>query len=81
MKLTEGLESNELSVKLRLVSQLPEYGYNKGAMLAAAHLLSESDACLKTAAGECAVIIILYTRYCSRFRVMADIINNLLKCR
>ena len=53
--MTEGLESNELSVKLRLVSQLPEYGYNKGAMLAAAHLLSESDTRLKTAAGEFAV--------------------------
>lgn len=52
VKMTEGLESNELSVKLRLVSQLPEYGYNKGAMLAAAHLLSESDTRLKTAAGE-----------------------------
>ena len=57
--MTEGLESNELSVKLKLVSQLPEYGYNKGAMLAAAHLLSESDARLKTAAGEfCSCIVI-----------------------
>lgn len=59
VKMTEGLESNELSVKLKLVSQLPEYGYNKGAMLAAAHLLSESDARLKTAAGKfCSCIVI-----------------------
>ena len=59
MKLTEGLESNDISVKLKLVSQLPEYGYNKGAMLAAAHLLSESDARLRTAAGKFAVVIYL----------------------
>ena len=48
----EGLESHDLDVKLRLVSQLPEYGYNRGAMLAAAQLLSESHDRLKAAAGE-----------------------------
>lgn len=53
--MTEGLESNDLDVKVRLVSQLPEYGYNKGAMLAAAHLLSESHARLKATAGECEI--------------------------
>ena len=63
VKMTEGLESNDLGVKLRLVSQLPEYGYNKGAMLAATHLLSESHARLKAAAGEFEI----KARYSSRF--------------
>ena len=70
--MTEGLESNEMEVKRRIVgysfcpglslsssppflspcqaSMLPNYGYNRGALLAACHLLGDSSTMLQEAA-------------------------------
>ena len=42
------------------VRQLPEYGYNRGALLAAAHLLSDSNDHLRAAAGVCTHDLNLY---------------------
>lgn len=50
LKVTEGLETNEVEVKKRIASLLPNYGYNRGALLATAHLLGDSDSALHDAA-------------------------------
>ncbi len=54
MKVTEGLLSyDEEHVRFQIADQLSDHGYNKGALLAAAHLLTDSRPSILSASGQC----------------------------
>ncbi len=67
VKVTEGLLSyDEEHVRFQIADQLSDLGYNKGALLAAAHLLTDSRPSILSAAGQCGGRLVYHHNYYPR---------------